>query len=264
VIVAVGGNVVATTLAAKPSHVPVVTQVHDVVFHLHDGDFREIEGVPCVANSKFTAEKYRAAHGIDCIVVYPFMSLENYRTNTSRANVTFINPLVHKGAALALKMARACPDIPFCFVEVLPPTDEIKTEIAALPNVKLLPPQKDMRKVYGKCKILLAPSLWEEAYGRVATEAQISGIPVIASNRGGLPEAVGPGGILLDPEGPADDWVNALRRLWQDDKHYAELSAAALAYAQRPEMCFTYQIDQHEEALLAATTVSDAHASGAK
>ena len=36
-------------------------------------------------------------------------------------------------------------------------------------------------------------------FGRIAVEPQFSGIPVVASDRGGLPEAVGPGGVLIDP-----------------------------------------------------------------
>ncbi len=126
-------------------------------------------------------------------------------------------------------------------------------ELEALPNVTFLPPQNDMRVSYGKCGVLLAPSVWEEAYGRVATEAQISGIPgKVASSRGGLPEAVGPGGILLDPEQPIADWAAAVRKLWQDRRHCDDLSAAALAHAERCEMNSAYQIDAWESAMLAA------------
>lgn len=109
-----------------------------------------------------------------------------------------------------------------------------------------------MRRIYGKCKILLVPSLCEEAYGRVTSEAQISGIPVAASNRGGLPEAVGTGGVLLDPDSTIDIWAGTLRKIWQDEKYYAELSAAALAYAQRPDLSPAYQIEAHEKAMCAA------------
>jgi glycosyltransferase involved in cell wall biosynthesis len=140
----------------------------------------------------------------------------------------------------------------------LSPEDRQKLmqKLATLPNVTLYPPQNNMRAVYGKCKILLAPSTYEEAYGRVATEAQLSGIPVIASTRGGLPEAVGPGGILLDIDQPIADWAAAVRKLWQDQQHYARLSAAALAYAERREMTFAYQIDAWEQAILSAAGYS--------
>ena len=109
-----------------------------------------------------------------------------------------------------------------------------------------------MRKVYGECRILLAPSLWEEAYGRVATEAQLSGIPVVASDRGGLPEAVGPGGILVDPEGPIEEWVSAIRELWRNARYYSAISAAASAHAHRAELSYAYLLDAMEGCFLAA------------
>lgn len=93
-----------------------------------------------------------------------------------------------------------------------------------------------MKTVYGRTRILLAPSKWEEAWGRVASEAHCSGIPVLGSTRGGLPEAIGKGGVTLDHDAPADDWARELKRLWMDDDHYARLSADALQFSKRPEM----------------------------
>lgn len=49
-----------------------------------------------------------------------------------------------------------------------------------------------------KCKGLVMASLWE-GFGLPALEALACGTPVIASNRGGLPEVVGDCGILVDP-----------------------------------------------------------------
>jgi glycosyltransferase involved in cell wall biosynthesis len=230
--------------------------VHDVAFYEHGGEFDGLRHLPCIANSHFTAEKYRSAYGVNATVIYPFVVQERYKTDTTRENITFINPHPEKGRDIAIKIARLCPEIPFTFVEGWRLSDqhrrELADQLAALPKVTFLPSHNDMRKIYGKCKILLAPSVVEEAFGRVATEAHVNGIPVVASSRGGLPEAVGPGGILLDPESPIDDWVYALRRLWQDNEVYAHLSAAAVAHAQRLEMSFAYQIDAHEKAMLAA------------
>jgi glycosyltransferase involved in cell wall biosynthesis len=39
-------------------------------------------------------------------------------------------------------------------------------------------------------KITVVPSIWEEPFGRVALESIFSGVPVVASNKGGLPEIV--------------------------------------------------------------------------
>jgi glycosyltransferase involved in cell wall biosynthesis len=46
---------------------------------------------------------------------------------------------------------------------------------------------------------MVIPSLWEEPFGIVALEGIASCDTVISSNRGGLPEAVGDCGILLEP-----------------------------------------------------------------
>lgn len=41
-----------------------------------------------------------------------------------------------------------------------------------------------------KSLVCVVPSVWEEPFGRVALEAQFLGIPVVATNRGGLPEII--------------------------------------------------------------------------
>ena len=49
----------------------------------------------------------------------------------------------------------------------------------------------DPRKFYRVTKAIVMPSLWNESFGLVAAEAMANGIPVLASNRGALPETVG-------------------------------------------------------------------------
>jgi glycosyltransferase involved in cell wall biosynthesis len=55
-----------------------------------------------------------------------------------------------------------------------------------------------MRPIYARAKALLALSLWWESFGRVAAEAAMNGIPVLHTNRGGLPEAAAASGIKID------------------------------------------------------------------
>ncbi|MFW5881333.1 MAG: glycosyltransferase [Roseicyclus sp.] len=193
-----------------------------------------------VANSRFTAERFAARHGIRSEVVHPLVRPDRYRTGTNRRNVTFINPHPHKGVDVAVALARRCPEIPFVFVRAwtLSKADEraLSEAIATLPNVTLRPSVDDMRKIYREARLVLAPSRWNEAFGRIAAEAHVNGIPVLASDRGGLTEAVGPGGIVLDPDGPIDAWVAALRTLWQDEAAYARKAEAALAHSRRRAM----------------------------
>ena len=53
-----------------------------------------------------------------------------------------------------------------------------------------------------KVLVVVVPSVWEEPFGRVALEALSYGVPVVATNRGGLPEIVTTGktGYLVDPD----------------------------------------------------------------
>jgi glycosyltransferase involved in cell wall biosynthesis len=88
-----------------------------------------------------------------------------------------------------------------------------------------------MRPFYATARLLLAPSLWEETWGRVVTEAHVNAIPVLASNRGGLPETTGPGGILLSPDAPIALWHQALADIWDNPNRHAELSAVARTHA---------------------------------
>jgi glycosyltransferase involved in cell wall biosynthesis len=241
----------------QSTSVPMLIQLQDVEFGQHGGDFGALGPVNCVANSHFTAGKYREEYGVDPAVIHPFMMLDRYWTPTTQENVTFINPHPKKGVNIALGVARECPDIPFVFVEGWPLSpkerERLVHELASLPNVQLRESCDDMRDVYCKAKILLVPSTWEEGYGRVVSEAQISGIPVVASTRGGLPEAVGPGGVLLDPEDPIEQWGAAVRRLWNDDVHYCVHSVAAEAHAKRPELGKEYYIRNWEEVLRKAS-----------
>ena len=56
------------------------------------------------------------------------------------------------------------------------------------------------------------PSLWWENQPLVAIEAMINGIPVIGSDRGGIPESLGEAGSLPCPSGDAAYQDRAGRR----------------------------------------------------
>lgn len=65
-----------------------------------------------------------------------------------------------------------------------------------------------------RAAVVLAPSKWEEPCPYAVLDAMADGIPVLASDLGGLPELVGPKSVL-----PADDlgaWTRGLSALWED------------------------------------------------
>lgn len=88
----------------------------------------------------------------------------------------------------------------------------------------------DVREgLYASARVLVLPSL-DEGFGLPALEAMSAGVPVVASNRGSLPEVVGAGGVLVDPT-RADALAAALERMIADDQVAAEWGRAGLERA---------------------------------
>lgn len=240
------GQPLKMATAFEGAGVPTAVYLRNVEEDDIGGDPRTLKAARFIANSRFTSDWYRQRFGIESAVIHPLIEAENYRTETVRTHAVFINPHPNKGLDVALAVAKACPEIPFLFIETWIMSAEERTALdaalASLPNVTLVPRTRDMRSIYSKARIVLAPSRWAEAFGRIAAEAHVSGIPVIASDRGGLPEAVGEGGVLVSADAPVQAWIDAVRRVWSDEAVYADLSAKALAHAQRPALDRAEQI----------------------
>jgi glycosyltransferase involved in cell wall biosynthesis len=190
-----------------------------------------------VANSAFNAGFQGGAIGARFEVLPPLINPGRYLCDGRRDHVVQVGLSLQKGAAVTLAVARQRPDIPFLVVQnwegVRPrKADEgLQREAAGLANLRVIPPDRDVRKLYRRARLLLVPSQWPETWGRVVNEAQINAIPVVASNRGGLPEAVGSGGVILDWQAPTAAWVAAVGRLWDEPDWYAEMARRARARA---------------------------------
>jgi glycosyltransferase involved in cell wall biosynthesis len=87
----------------------------------------------------------------------------------------------------------------------------------------------DMADLRRRAAVVLAPSRWEEPCPYSVLEALAAGVPVLASDRGGLPEMVGDGAVL--PAADPSAWSASLAELWHDPRLRAQHGAAALARA---------------------------------
>lgn len=124
-----------------------------------------------------------------------------------------INPTAVKGIDFVLELAAALADEKFLLVgnwgSRFP--DRLPS------NVKTIERQASLTQLLRSSKGLLMPSVWQEAFGRVPLEAMANALPVIASDRGALPETVGQGGIVLPLD--LELWKGAMRQTESFWKH---------------------------------------------
>jgi glycosyltransferase involved in cell wall biosynthesis len=89
-------------------------------------------------------------------------------------------------------------------------------------------PDADLPALYGGALAFAFPSMWE-GFGLPVLEAMAAGAPVVASNRGALPEVAGGAARLVEPQ--AAPLAEALGALVADAGERARLRAAGLARA---------------------------------
>ncbi len=192
-------------------------------------------GCHLVCSSGFLAKKVAKTTGRPAHVIYPCPETNWGVEGDPRGSVTMINPHRVKGIQTFLEIARRLPSEKFLLVEswklLDPALAELGVALDKLPNVRFQHRVSDMRQIYAGTKVLLVPSVWEEGFGMVAVEAQSCRIPVVASHRGGLPESVGDGGILVKEYLDVDAWIGAIRGLIDDSEKYSAFAARAAQHA---------------------------------
>jgi glycosyltransferase involved in cell wall biosynthesis len=191
------------------------------------------------ANSPVTSAACRTEYKREVYYLPSVVRPDLYWTSARSPHyVTYINPRAEKGLHLFCEFCRLLPAIPFLVVLGWSQSKLSQEEVRAidfltsLPNVKIIGPVSDMKEVYAKTRILVVPSRWMEAFGRIVLEAQLNGIPVLASNRGNLPFTVGQGGLIL-PYGLPQLWARSLRILYSDQGLLDELSGKAKGNAEK-------------------------------
>lgn len=207
-----------------------------------------------ITPSRFLADYLVTSSGLDlrCTVVHP--RIKTLRPDQERSRdpgegaVMMINANSIKGLSIFIELARRLPAVRFAVVVTWGALrKEDRRALASLPNVELLKPVTPVDPVYDATRVLLVPSLWEDPFPRVVNEAMLHGIPVLASDRGGIPEAKHGVPYVLpvtpyasaaeygDPPPPQDvaPWLAALKRLLEDPEHFREISNASRAAARR-------------------------------
>jgi surfactin synthase thioesterase subunit/glycosyltransferase involved in cell wall biosynthesis len=170
--------------------------------------------------------------------------------------VSMVNPCAVKGICIFLEMADRMPQVQFAAVPTWGATPGDLAALRRRPNITLVGPFDDIDDLLRTTRVILVPSVWAEARSRIVPEAMSRGVPVIAADIGGIPEAhLGveylvpvnairryrpalDANLVPIPEVPPQDagpWVKALDRLLSDPDHWSDVArrsrAAAVQYA---------------------------------
>jgi len=193
-----------------------------------------------------------ALHGVDAEFLPSVVHLRPLETPPGGEVALMVNPLPTHGVGLMGEIAAALPDVPFVLQEswVLDEQQQIQVDdlVRAHANLTFRAYNPDSSRIFRDARLLLAPHQIDNR-PRTVLEAQVNGLPVIATGHPGLVEAVGDGGVLLDPSAAADQWVAAIGSVWHDDGRWSQLSARARIHAARPEIDPKVVVDRFIEIL---------------
>lgn len=109
--------------------------------------------------------------------------------NSKSLKFGFVNCVQAKGAEHVLRLAQNNPDHQFLVVEGASPEKVIIEKFNELKNVQVFSWFKHIEDLFKEIDILLMPSIWDEPFGMLQLEAQLYGIHVLSSGKGGLREA---------------------------------------------------------------------------
>lgn len=205
--------------------------------------------------SQYLTDVYRDKVGLISTPIEPPIEWSSVvAPEESRAFVTFVNPAPHKGLLLFARLADMLgsrrPDIPILVVQSGQSGGALNNipgiDFGKYPQIMAAPPVPTPADYFALTRVLLAPSVWPEPFGRVAAEAMINGIPPLVGNRGALPHVVGGdfsdgggGRVLPIPEWmtyqttrlPTEQeiqpWFDAVCALWDDPALYRAVAERA-------------------------------------
>ena len=153
-----------------------------------------------------------------------------------------------KGLTLLLRAAAALPDSNWRLLIVGGGPQHAELETLARQTgmservcLRDLVPSTEMPALYRELDALALPSLtrpnWKEQFGRVLIEAMSSGVPVVGSDSGAIPDVIGSAGLVF-PEGDADALAAHLAQLQGSPELRVHLGQRGRA---RALACFTHQ-----------------------
>jgi glycosyltransferase involved in cell wall biosynthesis len=161
-------------------------------------------------------------------------------TEPGHLHIGYVGRLdAHKGVEVLLDAVAGIPNWTLHVVGDGPTANEVRQRAAPLGDqvtISGFVESEALPEVYRAFDVVVIPSLdtpsWTEQFCRVAVEAMASGVAIVASNSGALPEVVGDAGILV-PQGDSPALRGALRDLASSPARRQTLGQAGRARSQR-------------------------------
>lgn len=130
----------------------------------------------------------RCAYAADYCYFDPSPSPSN--PSNLASDVTFISPSPEKGLSIFLRLVESMPETRFMAVKTVHWTKPwVEQLLRKQRNVTIEAATEDVDKLLRSTRVLIVPSVWQEAFGLIVVEAQLRGIPVVSSDVCGLQEA---------------------------------------------------------------------------
>jgi len=186
-----------------------------------------------ITGSEFARREVISVYGLeaDRVVAVPYGLDPRYLTAAEATPDNANGPMLFPGAPIGrknlgavLRVMAGTPALQGSTLEIsgaeardFPKYVHMIAELGLQSRVRWLGHAADMQAVLARSSVVVYPSLYE-GFGFPPLEAMALGTPVVASDRGSLPEVLGDGALLVDPE---------------DDRAVADAIEAVLT---RPEM----------------------------
>jgi glycosyltransferase involved in cell wall biosynthesis len=163
-----------------------------------------------IANSELTRRRIEELYGRESRVVHPPVDVDRFRAGDPEDFLLVVSELVpHKRVEVALEAARLA-EMPVVVAGTGPELARLRSRYGAGARFAGRVSDGKLSRLYSRCLAVVVPSM--EEFGIVAVEAQASGRPVFALDRGGARETVvdGETGVLVSGGDPAD-FAEAIR-----------------------------------------------------
>lgn len=189
------------------------------------GVYKHLDGIFCC--SKFVKSKLDTDPVLagKTQVLENFVSVERKLSCTSGKYVLYFGRFSQeKGILTLVEACKQLPEIPFVFAGAGP----MEGTLEGVSNIvnKGFCRGSALDALLEGAKFVICPSMWNEPFGLTVAEAMAKGIPVIATDTGGISEQIQPGvtGELV-PAGDVDALAEKIRRWWEEPARVEKMAA---------------------------------------